>query len=147
MIRRPPRSTLFPYTTLFRSPTHTYAAGGTYTVALTVTDNLGATNSTSKNITVTAPNTAPTVNAGPNETNLTGLFYSESATFSDPDNGPWTYRIDWGDGSSTTGNTSSQGTISAGHTYLLLGSYTIKVTVTDSLGASGSDTKSVTFIL
>src|SRR2546421_7027301 len=24
MIRRPPRSTLFPYTTLFRSPTHTH---------------------------------------------------------------------------------------------------------------------------
>src|SRR5256885_16036777 len=28
MIRRPPRSTLFPYTTLFRSK-HTFAAGGT----------------------------------------------------------------------------------------------------------------------
>src|SRR5690349_22325100 len=27
MIRRPPRSTLFPYTTLFRSPTGTLAAG------------------------------------------------------------------------------------------------------------------------
>src|SRR5260370_15501370 len=26
MIRRPPRSTLFPYTTLFRSPTSTWAA-------------------------------------------------------------------------------------------------------------------------
>ncbi|MFI6326232.1 S8 family serine peptidase [Nonomuraea sp. NPDC050556] len=31
---------------------HTYAAAGTYTVTLTVTDNGGATNSTSKNITV-----------------------------------------------------------------------------------------------
>src|SRR2546425_4874831 len=27
MIRRPPRSTLFPYTTLFRSPSHARAAG------------------------------------------------------------------------------------------------------------------------
>src|SRR3712207_7813808 len=27
MIRRPPRSTLFPYTTLFRSPAHPAAAG------------------------------------------------------------------------------------------------------------------------
>src|SRR3712207_8423768 len=26
IIRRPPRSTLFPYTTLFRSPTHSWAA-------------------------------------------------------------------------------------------------------------------------
>src|SRR5690349_23175652 len=28
MIRRPPRSTLFPYTTLFRSPGHRAAGGG-----------------------------------------------------------------------------------------------------------------------
>src|SRR5260221_4250254 len=28
MIRRPPRSTLFPYTTLFRSPSTTTSAGG-----------------------------------------------------------------------------------------------------------------------
>src|SRR2546425_5958675 len=52
MIRRPPRSTLFPYTTLFRShwdfgdgqtsavqnPSHDYGVAGTYPVALTVTD-------------------------------------------------------------------------------------------------------------
>src|SRR2546428_10355666 len=29
MIRRPPRSTLFPYTTLFRSPSSVYFGGGT----------------------------------------------------------------------------------------------------------------------
>src|SRR2546430_11537955 len=39
MIRRPPRSTLFPYTTLFRS--HTYAAAGSDTVRVTVTDKDG----------------------------------------------------------------------------------------------------------
>jgi len=30
MIRRPPRSTLFPYTTLFRSPNVTEAPGGAW---------------------------------------------------------------------------------------------------------------------
>src|SRR2546426_6101010 len=62
MIRRPPRSTLFPYTTLFRSqnPSHTHAAGGTYTVTLTVTDNQGASGTTSKSVTVAAPNQQPT---------------------------------------------------------------------------------------
>ncbi|HEY0509272.1 MAG TPA: PKD domain-containing protein, partial [Blastococcus sp.] len=34
--------------------THTYAAGGTYTITLTVTDNGGATNSTTRNVTVAA---------------------------------------------------------------------------------------------
>src|SRR2546429_5837009 len=34
MIRRPPRSTLFPYTTLFRSPMHVAAAVGTPVVAV-----------------------------------------------------------------------------------------------------------------
>src|SRR3712207_8727222 len=29
MIRRPPRSTLFPYTTLFRSPAHHFPSAGT----------------------------------------------------------------------------------------------------------------------
>src|SRR3712207_9500800 len=76
MIRRPPRSTLFPYTTLFRSASyawdfgngatatgatasHTYAAAGEYTVTLTVTDAAGATATTTKVVTVTAPPEAP----------------------------------------------------------------------------------------
>ena len=37
------------------SPTHAYAAAGTYTVKLTVTDNQGATNTVSHDVTVTAP--------------------------------------------------------------------------------------------
>ncbi len=96
------------------------------------------------------PNRPPTVDAGPDETIVTGLLFTENATFSDPDNdGPWTYRIDWGDGSSTTGTATSQGTISAGHSYatILPQSFTLRVTVTDSHGASGSDTKIVSVAL
>src|SRR5438128_156882 len=45
-------------------------------------------------------NTPPTVVAGPNASVVLGLSYTESATFSDPDNdGPWSYTIAWGDGS------------------------------------------------
>jgi hypothetical protein len=88
------------------------------------------------------------VNAGSDQTVLLGLLYSENASFTDAGNdGPWSYTIDWGDGSSSGGSTSSQGTISAGHTYLLLGQYRITVTVTDSHGASGSSSKLLTVIL
>jgi subtilisin len=42
-------------TSVQQNPSHTYAAGGTYNVSLTVTDDDGATGSTSQNVTVTAP--------------------------------------------------------------------------------------------
>jgi serine protease len=41
------------------NPSRTYDASGTYTVTLMVTDNGGATNSTSQNVTVTAPTQPP----------------------------------------------------------------------------------------
>src|SRR3989442_6835941 len=45
MIRRPPRSTLFPYTTLFRSDTGTFTVSrsGSTATALTVNYTLGGT--------------------------------------------------------------------------------------------------------
>jgi subtilisin family serine protease len=46
-------------TSTAQNPARTYAAAGTYTVALTVTDNGGATASTSQQVTVTAPTTPP----------------------------------------------------------------------------------------
>src|SRR2546427_7296040 len=90
MIRRPPRSTLFPYTTLFRSSytavihwgdtttstatvsgnanpfgygfsgSHTYAQSGSYNVTVSVTDKDGHTG-TSNPIIVTVANVAPAV--------------------------------------------------------------------------------------
>jgi PKD repeat protein len=135
-------------TSTAQNPSHAYGAGGTYTVTLKVTDNSGATTSVSHSVTVTPPNQAPVVNAGPNETVVLGLLYTLNWSFSDPDNGPWTYTINWGDGSSTSGSTSSTGSHSNGHTYTgILTTRTITVRVTDSLGASGSASKQITLIL
>jgi PKD repeat protein len=136
-------------TSTTQNPSHTYSAAGTYTVALTVTDNDGATGTYDSTVGITQPNQPPAVNAGSNETVLLGVLYTLHASFTDPDNnGPWTYTINWGDGSSSSGSASSQGAITAGHTFLrLLSSSTITVTVTDSAGASGSDSKVVRVVL
>jgi len=61
--------------------------------------------------------------------------------FSDPDNGPWTYRFDWGDGSSTTGTAPSAGALAASHLYQTASpkkGLRVVLTVTDARGASGS---------
>lgn len=54
-------------TSTAQNPSHTYAAAGTYTVSLAVTDNAGASNSTSKTITVTSGASCP-------GTTITGSF-------------------------------------------------------------------------
>ena len=46
-------------TSSMQNPTHSYASAGTFPVMLTVTDNDGETDSTSKNVTVTEPQTQP----------------------------------------------------------------------------------------
>ncbi len=136
-----------------QNPSHTYSTGGTFTVTLTVTDNQGATGNVSHTVTVTAPpppNQPPSVTAGPDENAVTGLLYSFTWSFSDGNhNGPWSYTIDWGDGSASSGNVSSEGSFSAGHTYnvVLPRSFTITVTVTDASGAPGSDSKVVSVTL
>lgn len=85
------------------------------------------------------PNQPPVVDAGPDKTIL-ALFFTLDASFSDPDdNGPWSYTINWGDGSSNTYDTPSEGSLSRTHTYLLPGTYHVRVTVVDRDGGTGSD--------
>jgi probable HAF family extracellular repeat protein len=69
-----------------------------------------------------------------------GGSLSVQASLADPDNGPWSYKLEWGDGSATVGNASSAGAISgiAPHLYTKGGSFKAKLTVTDSKGAAGS---------
>jgi len=138
-------------TSTAQNPSHSYAAGGTYAVTLRVTDNQGAqSTTTTKSVTVTPPNSAPVVDAGPDQTVVLGVLYTQNITFTDPDNGPWTYTINWGDGSTSTGTRTTAGAFSVGHTYLglsVLGTRVIRVTITDSRGASGSDTKNLTVVL
>jgi PKD repeat protein len=120
------------------SPSHGYGSAGTYSVSLTVTDDKGATNSTTKSVTVSTtppPNTPPTANFTSSCTNLACSFTNTST---DPDgtiaSSSWTF----GDGSTSTATSPS-------HTYGSAGTYSVSLTVKDDKGASSSTTtKSVT---
>jgi|GEM_PF-139736 len=120
------------------NPSHTFSAAGTYNVQLTVTDNEGATNSTSSSVTVTA---APVGNVNPtasftNSCTDLGCSFDGSAS-SDSDGSIASYAWNFGDGSNGTGSTAS-------HTYASAGTYTVQLTVTDNAGGTNSTSSSVT---
>ncbi|WP_111767663.1 PKD domain-containing protein [Nakamurella deserti] len=109
------------------NPTHTYAAAGTYTVTLTVTDDKGATTTVSNPVTVTAApvNQAPVAAFTATAAQLTANV--DAAGSSDPDGTIASYAWNFGDGFTTTG-------VTASHAYNTAGSKTITLTVTDNQG-------------
>jgi hypothetical protein len=143
-------------------------SAASHTVALTgVASNCSVTSANPMSVTVPAggvghadfaisctalpppQNHAPVVNAGPDQQILLALgSVTVNASFTDQDgDGPWTYTINWGDGSSTNSSTPNQGGISASHTYGLASTNTVTVTVTDAHGLSGSDQATITVVV
>ena len=122
-------------------PSRTYTKAGSYTVTLTVTDEWGATNTTSQTMEIAEPagNVAP--NPVINPPACTGLACNLSGVGSaDPNAGDTiTYRWDFGDGRPTS--TSS----APSHTFPAAGTYTVTLTVTDGWGKANSTTREITF--
>jgi large repetitive protein len=116
--------------------THTYALAGTYTVALTVTDDRGGVNTVQHDVTVSS-------NVGPTALFTTvknKLHVSVDATTSTDSDGTITgFAWDYGDGSFGTGVTDT-------HTYAEAGTYPITLTVTDNDGGTGSKVTSVAVV-
>lgn len=105
---------------------HTYAANGTYTVSLTVTDNDGAT-SVAATQQIIVNSIAPTASFTATQTYL-GLAVDASAS-SDPDGTVASYAWSFGDGATGTGTTASHG-------YAAPGTYTVTLVVTDNAGVT-----------
>ncbi|MBE7163090.1 MAG: PKD domain-containing protein, partial [Williamsia herbipolensis] len=113
---------------------HQYPRAGTYTATLTVTDDRGATSSTTKNVTVAA-NVAPSASFTASTNALTVSVDASAST--DPDGTIASYAWDFGDRTTGTGAT-------VNHTYGTAGTYTIGLTVTDDDGTTASTTRTVT---
>ncbi len=118
--------------------TKRYGAPGTYTVTLTVTDDRGAQGTASREVRVRAPNQPPVAsftftptNPNPGET----VRFDASASH-DPDGSIVSYAWDFGDGNSGSG-------VSVTHVYGAAGTYTVTLTVTDDLGATGTTRRTI----
>lgn len=118
------------------NPTKTYAASGTYSVMLTVTDNNGTANSITKSVSVAAPNSVPTANFS-FVTNALAATFTDSS--SDSDGSIVSRAWNFGDGSTSSATNPSK-------TYAAAGTYSVSLTVTDNAGATHTKTVSVTVV-
>lgn len=113
----------------FATVMHDYLTSGTYTVSVTVTDSLGATDTQSRSITI-GTSGMPAVRAEADVISgsvpLTVNFSSAGST---DDVGITNYRWRWGDGGQQ--NTTST---SISHTYNVAGEYRVRVRASDADG-------------
>ena len=119
------------------TPGNTYTEEGTFDVTLTVTDNIGATNSMSTTVDIVASgNQLPIANpGGPYKGSVDKILLFNGFFSSDPDGKIVSYSWDFGDGGVGEG-------ISPIYTYTEEGTYDVTLTVTDNAG--GTNTASTT---
>ncbi|PYP58838.1 MAG: hypothetical protein DMD44_06825, partial [Gemmatimonadetes bacterium] len=117
------------------TPPHVYAATGSYTVTLVVTDSRGAASAPATTTATigSTPNQPPVARPGGPYTGVAGdTVRFDGSGSSDPDgNVPLSYAWTFGDGSSGTGATLT-------HRYAAAGTYSVTLVVTDSRGASSA---------
>lgn len=131
------------------SVTHKFVDGKkSYVISATATDEDGAYTA-GNTVSVTVRNVVPVLNIVRNVSGTDGLTVSVTGTISDPGADIFRFFIDWGDGTTTTGDASvfespgsggTQGSFAASHTYGALGEFTITArTADDDMSGSFAD--------
>ncbi|RZS30341.1 subtilisin family serine protease [Herbihabitans rhizosphaerae] len=119
------------------TPSHTYATAGKYTVKLTVTDNEGKTNSTTREVTAGQGSTGQPPSASFRVNCQWAACQFDGNGSTDPDRDIDSYSWEFGDGQTGSGVTTS-------HSYPnRQATYTAKLTVKDRSGNSNSATKQI----
>jgi hypothetical protein len=88
----------------------------------------------SMDVTVVAANAPVSLGTVPDASIDEGSTYSPSVPFNDPDAGPWTVKVTYGDGSPQESSVVSVRTVPLSHVYADNGTFTVKVTVDDGSG-------------
>ncbi len=117
------------------SSAHDYAAGGTYTITLTIDDGRGGVATVSHQVTVAPVNTPPT---GTFTSVVLALHVDFVAVATDLDGDTLQYSWDFGDGT-----TAANAGAAASHDYTTAGTYTVVLTIDDGQGNSITVTNDV----
>lgn len=129
------------------SPTFTPTDPGTYTFQLIVNDGALDSAPDTVDVVVTAPNQAPTANAGPDQTVQVGqLVALNGAGSSDPDNGPDPLTYDWSQTGGPAVALAGADTASPTFTPADPGEYTFQLIVNDGDLDSAPDSVTITVV-
>ena len=113
---------------------HTYTQNGTYTVRVITTNPRGFADTATT--TATISNVAPVFAAATGATINPRDTYTGSGSFTDPGSDTFTATVNYGDGSGVTPLPLTGKTFSLSHQYLIPGTYTITVAVSDGVATT-----------